>query len=351
MAHGPFTTMKLRTLVQSNPSRLLSHIILLIFCSHLSYLGAQGQQYSLVAASGRDIRIFDHNFHEVLYYQGDLKQLTINFFSGSQDIPQNSRIIQAELPFAWRMTANGKYLFGLDPQAGQGIVRISLLDSENRTLTILPPNTKLLQVINENLWLTLRNTQGLYTISLLDIDSNTSRDIYSSRTPISQAFYNTSTMNLFIFSFEQNSEYTDIARQFYRLKRLDIFSIYNTRTKRKTTLRGGYATLNALKNQIIYFQNGQGMLANAEGGKPTPLPLTFSPLYTIIGEWQSAPHVVMLPDKTFILWLKNQDGFWQLLHYDKDGQPINILLNQQNGPVSLQLIAKLPAAFLSGENG
>ena len=351
MDHGPFITMKSKTLVQSSPSRLFSNIILLIFVATSTHLSAQNQQYSLVVASGRDIRIFDHNFHEVLYYQGDLKQLTINFFSGAQNIPHSSRIINTELPFAWRMTPNGKYIFGLDPKTAQGIVRISLLDTENHNLTILPPNTKLLQVLNENLWLTLKNTQGLYIISLLDLDSNTSRDIYSSRMPISQAFYNTSTMNLFIFSFEESSEYTDIARQFYRLKRLDIFSIFNTRSKRKTTWRGGYPTFNAFRNQIIYFNNGQAMLSYADGSKPVPLPLIFSPLYTITGEWQSAPHVVMLPDRTFIVWIKNQDGFWQLLHYDKDGQPVNILLNQKNGPVSVQLIAKLPAAFLSGESG
>lgn len=346
MVPGLSTTMKLRTLGQSKAN--LVFLLLALFT--LSYLPLRANpQYSLIVSSGPDVRVYNSQFQELLYYKGNLQQLTVNLsFDPSTDLPQNSRILKAQLPFAWRLTTDAKYLFGVDPSS-EGIMRVNLLNrSKNESFTIAP-NRRLLQVLSAEQWLIVENVNSLYIVSIYNIKTETMKQLYQSRFPIYEAIFDLNTSNLLIFTFEESSEYTDIARQFYRLRRLNWFVVFNTRTNRRQHFPGAYPTYNALNRSIIYFNEGQAMLYNMDTQKTLPLPLEFTPLYSVSGDWPSVPQVIMLPDANFVLWERKQDGFHQLMLYNEEGVPIKIILNQQSGPVSLQLVKKIPEEFFSGE--
>lgn len=337
--------MKSKILVQNRLKLLF--VLLIIALGRLPVAADTG--YALVASSGSNVYVYSDLFQEVLFYQGQINQLTINSdFNATSDFPQNSRIVKVVLPFAWRLTADGRFLFGVNP-GGEGIIRVNLSNPTDRNSFNISPEHRLLQVLNEDQWLIVQKKNGMYTIAIYYINSSILKDLYYSRAPIYQAFYDTRTYNLFLFSFEESSEYTDIARQFYRLRRVNNLTIFNVKTNKQSRWPGGYPTYNALAREIVYFSEGQAMRARADGQKPTPLPLNFPPLYTINGDWVSAPQILILPDASFVIWVKNQDGLYQLMNYDKEGNPLKILLNQQVGPVSLQLVKKLPEVFYAGD--
>ncbi|MGL4524556.1 MAG: hypothetical protein ACRCVN_03420 [Spirochaetia bacterium] len=340
--------MRLRTWGLSRPLSLLARLSLLVLWGGADFLFAT-QKFSIVATAGTQTYVYNSQLVEVINYRSDLRQFTLHNQINTRGQAGISRILEKTLPPVWTISPSGSTLFGVDPET-QNIVNISLSDFQKTPIILKPTNLKLFHVLTPTRWLTaIPNPTKYISIASYDLNTHTSHPLYETSSQISEAFYDPISAQLATFEFEEKSQYTDILNQIYNLKRIGLLSIINIKNKKAERFSGAYPTYNSFLREILYFDEGQLMAYSFESKRKYTMPLKFSPIYSTSGAWVSAPKLVRLPSGVFIVWLKKDDGTYQLIEYSKEGQASRILLSNQSGPVNIQLLSPLPTKFLQGD--